>query len=503
MSRPMALAASGVRKSFGGVEVLHGVDLHVPAGEVHGLLGQNGCGKSTLVKAITGVHAPDAGHLVVHGREVPFPVNNPRLHGISVIHQDVGLVDSMTVLDNVSSTVGFGTRSWLPIPTGAERRRLETLMDTLQVSLDLDASVSTLSAAQRTFVGMLRSLRALDGRGLEESLFILDEPTTSLPAPEALLVTGLMRRVADAGGAVVFISHRLGEVLEVCDSATILRSGEQVFSGSLDGMDAGTLTEVILGRRMETFYPRPTAPQGDRAPALVVEGLRGRQVRDVSFTLHPGEVLGVTGLMGMGQEELPELLAGGIPRRAGTVQLSNGVPAGDTLREVIAQGMVLVPANRVRDNAWVDASARENLTLPRLQHYATWRGIDEVAERTDVQSWMTRLGTVPAEPERRLSGFSGGNQQKVVTAKWLAMEPDVMLLDEPTQGVDAGAKHDLLEVLLERARDGAALVIFSGDHDQLAHVCTRVLVLVDGRVAHEVTGSALSEENLMRLCNDF
>lgn len=502
MTPPGGILASGLRKSFGGVEVLHGVDLNVPTGEIHGLLGQNGSGKSTLVKILTGVYGADAGALRVWDEEVHLPVHRPLDHGISVVHQDIGLVNEMSVLDNISATIGFGTASWKWIPERQERARLKSLMEELSIELDLDATAGSLTAAERTFTGVLRSLRALEGRALDRSILILDEPTSALPAPDALQITHLMRRAADAGAAVVFISHRLGEVMEVCDSATVLRSGSLVYSGSLAEVDASTMTEMILGRRMSSYYPPKVRPQAG-PPVLTATGVAGGQVRDMTFSLHAGEVLGITGLMGMGQEDLPGLLSGATRLTAGEVTLADGTPLSPTVRGAIGQGVALVPANRARDGAWLDATASENLTLPRLKTYAGRGVLSEATQRNDVREWMDRTGTVPARPDQVLGGFSGGNQQKIVVAKWLATTPQVLLLDEPTQGVDAGAKHDLLEILLERAQAGAGLIIFSGDHDQLAHTCNRVLVMIDGQLAHEVTGDELTEASLMHRCNSL
>lgn len=503
MTSSFALRAQGIHKSFGPIEVLHGVDLVVPSGEIHGLLGQNGCGKSTLIKIITGIHDADAGSLEVWGRRTPLPVGRALDHGIAVVHQDIGIADELSVFDNICTTVGFGTRAWLPIPERRERGLLRERMRELGIQLDLDSPAGNLTAAERTFVGVLRSLRALHGRRLDECVLILDEPTTSLPAPDALQITRLMRRMADAGSGIIFISHRLGEVLAVCDSATILRSGSLVFQGSLAGVSIDQLTEKILGHRMEAFYPAAVTPQAALPPAMSVRQLRGDVIDGVDFDLAPGEVLGITGLMGMGQEELPGLLSGALPRRGGYVRLVDDEDLATTVRGAIQQGVALVPANRGRDGAWLEANARENFSLPRLACFRKSLSVDVAAEHSDVHTWMDRLGTVPLAPEQPLQDFSGGNQQKVVVAKWLATEPSVLLLDEPTQGIDAGAKHDVLEILLNQAEAGAGLIIFSGDHDQLAHVCNRVLVLREGRIAHEVSRSELSAERLMQLCNSL
>lgn len=494
-------------KAYGGARALDGLDLRVEAGEVHALLGQNGCGKSTLVKALTGVHNPDEGTARVFGRELTFPVTAPHTHGIAVIHQDIGVVEQMTVLENLGVNAGYGTRLLGAVDTRSERRVYRALAERLGVALPLDALVADLSPAERALLAVVRAMRLLEAHDGEGQLFVLDEPTAALSGGEAERLLTLMRRMADLGAGVVFISHRLAEVMAVCDSATVVRAGRTVLRTPVAATTREDLVAAMLGRRMEDFFPEPPAEPVRAGVAsararLVVDGVSGDVVRDATFTVHAGEVVGVTGLAGMGQEELPRLLAGVQRPAAGWAGVDGRRLSGGSPREATAAGLALVPGNRLRDGCWVAGSAAENLTLPVLRRFSRAWGVDTDAERRHARDRMVEVGTVPADPSLPMAAFSGGNQQKIVFAKWLQTAPGVLLLDEPTQGVDPGAAHDLLEDVVQAAASGAAVVVFSGDHEQLAAVCHRVLVLQHGRTVAELTRASgdLTEANLLHAC---
>ncbi|PRY10800.1 sugar ABC transporter ATP-binding protein [Kineococcus rhizosphaerae] len=502
-----ALEVRGMVKSYGGARALDGLDLHVAAGEVHALLGQNGCGKSTLVKALTGVHSPDSGVATVFGRELTYPVTAPHTHGIAVIHQDIGVVDQMTVLENLGVNAGYGTRLLGAVNTRREKRVYGDLMDRLDISLPFDTLVSDLAPAERSLLAVVRAMRLLEAHEGAGQLFILDEPTAALSGGEAERLLALMRRMADLGAGVVFISHRLAEVMEVCDSMTVVRAGRAVATSPVARTTREDIVAAMLGRRMEDFFPAPP-PEPVRSGVnsartrLVVDGLSGDVVQDATFTVHAGEVVGVTGLAGMGQEELPGLIAGVTTPRRGYASVDGTRLAGRSPREAIDATLALVPGNRLRDGCWIAGSAAENLTLPVLSRFARPWGIDSAAETDHAAERMAEVGTFPNDPRLPMAAFSGGNQQKVVFAKWLQTGPGVLLLDEPTQGVDPGAAHDLLEDVVEIAERGSAVVVFSGDHEQLAAICHRVLVLHHGRTVAEITRASgeLTEANLLHAC---
>lgn len=500
MSTSPALEIEDLSKQFDGNYALHPLTWQVQRGEVHALVGQNGSGKSTLIKCLAGYYRPETGRVKLFGKELDLPVHNPADHGIAVIHQDLGLAPEMTVLENIGVATGYGARTLGWVQDRKEAKACREIAERIGIELPLHTMVSDLSPAQRALVGLVRAVRAL-GDGHEGHLFILDEPTASLSHSEAAQVTAMMRNVADLGSSVIFVSHRLGEVLDDCDNVTVLRDGKRVLTRSTEGLTRSDLVADILGRRLTEYYPDPPAKAVEPTPQLVLEGVTGGVVRDLSVTVQSGEIVGFTGLAGMGHEELPLLLAGKLARTAGTVTVNGTAVPADKPRAAIAAGLALVPGNRHRDGVWLDASTVENATLPALGKYTrfgfltNWR-----KEREDALELVQSSGMVPAQPHWQVRQFSGGNQQKLVLAKWLQMKPSVLLLDEPTQGVDAGASRQLLDRVADLAAGGASVVVFSGDHEQLAAICHRVLVLHDGQIVAELPQAELSEQSLLEAC---
>lgn len=497
-----ALVISQLTKSYNGVRVLHPFDLTISAGEVHALVGQNGSGKSTLVKCLTGVHSPDSGEVNVFGKSLHMPVHSPTEHGIAVIHQDIGLVEQMTVLENLGINAKYGSKILSPISVSREKQIYSGLFERLEISLPFDALVSTLSPAEHALIGIVRAMRVMLDH--DRQIFILDEPTAHLSRNEAARITTFMRKVAELGSSVIFISHRLNEVLQHCDSVTVIRDGTIVDSGPTSHYTKSDLVSSMLGRRMVDFYPAPPQIQRNPKPVLEASRISGSIVREIDLTAHAGEIVGVTGLAGAGQEELPRILAGETQQTSGSVSIEGGLLPSGSPREAIARGVGFVPSNRQRDGLWMDASAAENVTLPRLEFWRRkFRPFNWKAERDQALQVLERSGIRPFDPDRQMRMFSGGNQQKVVFGKWLQISPKVFLLDEPTQGVDAGAARELLEQTAKLAEQGAAVIVFSGDHEQLAAICHRVIVLNEGRQVAELEGDELSERALLEACEDL
>lgn len=498
-TRTVALRVEGLQKSFGGVQALRGVDLEVRAGEVHALLGQNGCGKSTLVKILTGVHAPDAGTASFFGEELALPVTDPAGSGIAVIHQDIGLADTMTVLENLGATSGYGARLLGLVRTGRQRELFTRLMDSIGFVVPLDALVADLNPAERAMVGILRAMAQLghDGSGGPgRHLFILDEPTAALGREDSARLLALMRTVADTGAAVVFISHRLNEVQEACDRLTVMRDGTTVLTGAVADIDRHAIIASMLGRELDEFFPEP--PSADpREVRLRLDDLDGDVLRRFDLEVRAGEIVGLTGLAGMGQDEVPQILSGAHRAGSGRIEVDGRVLELREPRDAIRAGVVVVPGNRLRDGCWVAATAEENVTLPVLRRFASVIGLRSRAERSASRASLEGVGLRPLAPERPMSSFSGGNQQKVVFAKWLQLDPGVLVLHEPTQGVDAGAAKELLDQVVARAEAGAAVLVVSGDHEQLVEICHRVVVLGDGTTVADIPRARLSEQALL------
>lgn len=497
-SSATALALTGVSKHFGGLTALDGVDFSVQAGQVHALLGQNGSGKSTLVKIVSGFHAPDPGaRLELWGRQVDLPLTAAHEHGIAVIHQDLGLVERMTVLENMGITSGYGARLLAPVSNRRERRRCRELLADMGLDVDPNTLVAELSPASRAAVAIGRARRVLEEHS-ERFIFILDEPTVYLSLEESNRVMALMRSVADTGSAVVFISHRLQEIMAVADRITVLRDGKVADTFQASEGNQRRIIAAMLGRNLDQFYPDPVEPV-PAEPLLRVRDLAGQRLAGISFDAAPGEIIGFAGLVGMGHEEIPYLLGGVDRPTAGSGELDGTDLLRLPLSSRIEMGITLVPGNRQRDGAWLAATAQENISLPRLGLGSPWRPLHLHAEYGDAARLMTQFGVRPPMPKYRVAQFSGGNQQRIVLAKWMATNPRVLLLDEPTQGIDAGAKFEILQMISDAANAGTVVLIFSGDYEQLAHICNRVLVLRHGQVTAELTGSDITEPAIAQL----
>ncbi|MBO1900554.1 sugar ABC transporter ATP-binding protein [Leucobacter weissii] len=495
-----ALDVSRLTMRFDGVTVLDEVSLRVRPGEVHALLGLNGSGKSTLVKCLTGVHTPAAGTVSTFGRELDLPVRDPGAHGIAVVHQDAGFVPGMTVLENLGASTSYGARLLGPVRVAAEAAGYEELFRQLGLHVPLHAKVAELSAADIAMLAVVRALHVLEAEH-GGRVFILDEPTATLGRAEAEVVLALMRRIAATGAGVVFIGHRLKEVFAACDRATILRGGRVAHTGPIDELDHGLVVQHMLGARVANFFPDPPELAGSGV-VLRARELGGGAVSRLSLEVREGEIVGITGLLGMGHETIPALLAGEIAPVSGSLEIDGAERRFRHPADAIRAGVGRLPADRLRDGCWAEGTARENLTLPLLPRFFRAGRLRGRAEAEYARERLREVRLHPADPERTMASFSGGNQQKVVFAKWDQLDPRVFIVHEPTQGVDPAAGHELLERVVERARNGAAVVVVSGDHEQLVEICHRVIVMVDGEVDAEILREDLSEEALLLACSN-
>jgi ribose transport system ATP-binding protein len=485
------LRIRGLSKTFSGVQVLHGVDLEVMGGEVHALLGQNGSGKSTIIKVLSGYHEPDPGAEI---EIVGQPLGSPGTQGIAFVHQDLGLVDAMSILDNLR--VGRWRANVRRIHWRTERQRARAALRQFGLPHDPMVEVGAISAADKAIVGLIRALEQLGDRG--EGLLVLDEPTASLPRGDVERVFGAVRELATRGFGVLFVSHRLDEVEVLADRASVIRDGRMVGTRTVAETSQDDLVTMILGTQLTELYPE-TASTGSSV-VLEARGLSGIAARDVSFKLHEGEILGMTGLAGMGEDEVPYLLFGAVPLRAGEIHVKGRrVKLSDPLA-AMQHGLALVPANRARDSAVPVATVKENVSLTTLgSHYRGGR-LRHAEERNSVLKLIREYQVVPPSPDRPLSTLSGGNQQKAVLAKWLQMKPPVVILHEPTQGVDVGSRKQIFSVISEAAAAGAGIIIVSGEYEDLANLCDRVLVFRDGVVASDLAGAHLTRDRIVEQC---
>ncbi|PRY17471.1 sugar ABC transporter ATP-binding protein [Kineococcus rhizosphaerae] len=497
-----AIRLSGLSKTFGAQRALDDVTLEIPAGTVHGLLGENGSGKSTLIKVLTGVHEPDPGaRLEVRGREVdlPLPPGAFRDLGISVVHQDLGLLPDLSVAENMRIAQGIAARRAV-VSWRTERRLAGQTLRRHGLDIDPAAPVATLSDTERALVAILR---AVDELGEHRTLLILDEPTVFLPREGTdLLFRVVADLVADGSTSVLLVSHDLTEVLDHTHAVTVLRDGRVAGTVESATTDPAGLTELIVGADLAAAVRRH-AVSGPAAPERPVAG-RGRvqvaaltspRLAGISFDVARGEVLGLTGLAGSGYAEVLPALYGAGGKVSGDLLVDRDALQLSTLTpsRALATGVVHVPADRRRDGGIAEESVERNVTMPVMTTLGTRFRLDRTALRRRAAELCRAYDVRPFDPGKAFGTLSGGNQQKAVLAKWLQTDPRVVLLAEPTQGIDVGAKAFVFDLLRRTAERGASILLASSDYEQLATVCDRVLVLARGHVVAELSGADLNQ----------
>lgn len=491
-----ALAIAGVSKAFGATIALKPLDLEIARGEIHALVGENGSGKSTFIKLLAGYHQPDAGEAFVDGRPLKLGSADSAYElGVRFVHQDLGLISDLSVEDNLHLTHGFPTR-FGALRAKAMRTRTREAMERLNLSIRPDAAVETLSPAQRTGLAVARALQ--QDSAAPARVIVMDEPTATLPQDEVARLLEAVREVAARDVAVIFVTHRLDELAGFADRVTVLRDGVKQTTLPTRELTRRQIVHLMVGAELEEAAAEAQALETvGNAPVLTVSHLDSVPIRDVNFSVSSGEILGIAGLTGSGRETLLSAVFGGAPRDGGDVRVGDDPLPPNRPDAAVRLGIGYVPPDRKSSGALLDLSAQENLVLPALRPLWKFPALRENNASREAAHWFKELDVRPIEGQRRaLSTFSGGNQQKVVLAKWLRVGSRVLLLDEPTQGVDVGAKAVIYHHLVKAAAEGACVVVSSSDSDELASLCHRVLVLLDGRVAAELVGDAVSTKNI-------
>ncbi len=493
------LKITGLKKAFAGVPALRGVDLDIRAGEIHGLLGANGCGKSTLIKILAGFYFGDDGEISINGVEHKLPLGPRGLSdsGIAFVHQDLGLVPSLTVLEHMALDSN-GTKPGLRrISWKKERSRVEGLLNRFDLDLDADAKIDTLSPVQKAMVAIVRAVGhpgLTDGKA--GSLLVLDEPTVFLPRDEINALFSLLRKLKSQGDSVLLVSHDLDEVLEITDRVTVFRDGSLVGTRNTSDCTRQDVVEMILGSRDVQGKRQVAKVRTDIEPRLAARNVDGERVRNLSIDLRAGEVVGVTGLAGSGFEELPELLFGARPWRAGTLTVNGKDVKSPTPKEMMGHQVVLVPSDRKADGGAQELTVLENLSLPFFSNFARGWSIRWNVLRERAEGISQKFNVTPKNVDLELGKLSGGNQQKAMLGKWLQTKPTVMLLNEPTQGVDVGARREIFKLLREAVTDDMAILCATSDYEQLVELADRVLILADGEVREELHGSEITKESM-------
>jgi ribose transport system ATP-binding protein len=493
-----ALSLQGLTRRYPGVVALDGVDLELQAGEVHALAGENGAGKSSLIKLLGGAERPDAGSMTLFGAGyAPHTPLDAIRAGIRVVHQELHMLDELSVAENLLFEQLPRRRFGLLDRAAMTRRARELLALVGLDDLSPQTRVGSLGMAQRQLIEIAKALSS------RSRIVVMDEPTATLTPRETDRLLQLVRQLRDGGVTVVFVSHHLQELFEVCDRVTVLRNGRKVTTQAMAQTSPDELVRLMVGRALEERPPhKPAALQADRAPALQVQGLRyrgQRAGRQVDFTLRYGEIVGLAGLVGSGRTETVRAIFGADTPTAGTV-LRDGRPVRiRSPRDALAEGICLVTENRKDEGLILDMPIRANISLAHLGAVSR-RGLlragdEEAAARRAAAGLKIRLASV-GQPVRELSG---GNQQKVVLGKWLLREPQVLLLDEPTRGVDVGAKAEIHALLERMAADGLAVLVVSSDLRELMSVCDRILVLSKGALAGELPRERFDEEAILAM----
>ena len=489
---PAAVTFDGITKRFPGALALEDVSFAVAAGSCHALCGENGAGKSTLGKVLAGIHRPDAGRLLVFGAPAVFSGPQQALAaGIGIVHQELAFCDNLTVAENLClgslpARASFLSRREL-------WRRAEETMASTGAGIDVRRTLGELTIGQQQVV----QIAAAIGRGAR--IIVFDEPTSSLTQHEAERLYEVIGRLRADGVTALYVSHRMEEIFRLCDAVTVLRDGRHVTTQPVATLDRGAIVQMMIGRRLEEYFPGHV--QAAPGPELLrVEGLSSPPAfHDVTFTVRAGEVLGFAGLVGAGRSEIAQALFGLDPLATGRIVV-NGQPAdirspGDAMR----LGIGLVPEDRKRQGLVLSMSAGSNTTLATLRSLTRWLFIRHGAERALARSYFERLRVRAPGPDAPTAGLSGGNQQKLVLAKWLAARCRVLILDEPTRGVDVGAKAEIHALIDELAAQGSAVILISSELPEVLNLSTRLLVLREGRIAGELTRERATQDAVMRL----
>lgn len=486
------LKAVDITKSFAGVRALKGVSLEIMPGEIHCLAGENGCGKSTLIKVISGVHPRDGGTLEFNGKSMDnFSPIDAIMAGIQVIYQDFAVFPNLTVMENLALNTELASKRKI-VSKKRMRQIAEEAIAKIDFKVDLDALVGTLSVAEKQMVAISRALM------FNAKLIIMDEPTTALTRKEVKALFSIVKKLKAEGIAILFVGHKLDEVFEIAERFTIYRSGEMIATGNIADLDDAKFSYYMTGREFshETFQ----AEKITEKPIMEVKNLTlPGYYKDVCFDLKGGEILGITGLLDSGRTELALGLFGIKPAVSGEI-LRDGKPVTiKTPQDAINQKIGFVPEDRLSEGLFLTQSIADNIIISEIDHLKTKQGLFDHKRRQEVvDKWVKELSIATPDANNNANTLSGGNQQRIVLAKWLAMNPDVLILNGPTVGVDIGSKHDIHAILQSLAREaGMGVIIISDDLPEVLQNCSRVLILKDGKIVHQASTNGLTEKEIL------
>ena len=487
------LEMKGIRKEFPGVVALDNVSFSVKPGVIHALIGENGAGKSTLMKVLNGVYQANAGEIYINGEKVELNgVKEAQAAGISIIYQEFNLINTLSVAENIflGRYNGKKTIAWKEL-----KEKAAALLADLGFNFDVNKEVGKLSTAEKQLVEIAKAL------SLDAHIIVMDEPTSSLTEKEVDMFFPIIERLKAKGITVIYISHKLDEIYRLCDDVTIMRDGQVTGNAAVQEITRDKIIELMVGRSLDMEYPPRTAKPGE--PILEVKNLcRRQQLKDISFTLHRGEILGFAGLVGAGRTELAEAIFGADPADSGEIILKGeSVKIRSTL-QAKNLSIGLVTEDRKETGLVLPMDVTENTTITDLKSVSKGIILDRKAEEKIAQKYVDSLKTKTPSLHQKINNLSGGNQQKVAVAKWLYSNSDVLILDEPTRGIDVGAKFDIYCLMNELTEQGKAIIMISSELPEVLGMADRVLVMHGGQIKGELTGEDMTAEKVMKLAID-
>lgn len=498
MAEGTALSIRNLSKTFPGQRALQDFHIEVERGQIHALVGENGSGKSTFIKSLSGYHEPDPGaEIVVNGETLTVPYAPPvaRKHGIAFIHQDLGLVADLSVAENLALPRGFRTSAIGSINWRAEAREATKLLTRFgHGDIDPHERLGNLPLATQTIVAVARALADDD----EAHVIVLDEPTASMPHAEVDRLLASVRAIAATGVGVIYVSHRLEEIFQLCDRVTAIRDGKNVGTHDVAELDYNGLVELIVGDTVIPFAEsRPETVRDESVVAF--DSLTGGLVESATGEIRAGEIVGITGLLGSGSGDLGKLLFGAIPKKSGDISIAgNGAPLKGP-KDAMTRGVAYVPGDRQREGIFRSMSLTDNAMITDSRRFfkGGWRLRDK--ETAYAHKLFEKFNVRPLDPDRPIYSLSGGNAQKVVLAKWMNLNPQFVIFDEPVQGIDIGAKTEVYNMIGRTAADGAAVLIVSTELDDIVRLCHRILVMRNGRIVAELSGAERTRERISEL----
>ena len=491
MGKDYILSLQGISKEFPGVKALDNVTIEVERGTIHGLVGENGAGKSTLIKVLAGIYQPNAGQILLEGQAQTFssPIEARRA-GISVVHQEIKLAEPLTVAENMF--LGNILMKGRLVDWKGMRKRAREIVDDLGMDIDVNAQVSSLTVAKKQIVEIMHAINN------NSKILIMDEPSAVLTNRELEVMFRIVRQLRERGITIIYISHRLNEVFDLCDNVSVLRDGKHIATKPIGELDRQSLINMMVGREMGQEYPKEPGMIGDTI--LKVEGLSRGFVRDISFEVKSGEVFGISGLVGAGRTELARAILGIDKPESGEIYVRGKKVHYHTFADAIRDGLGLIPEDRKLQGLVQIMSVERNTTLVNLKRVSQNGVLRKGLEKKLSAEYAQKLRVVTPSMDTQVQFLSGGNQQKVVIAKWLFQDADILFLDEPTRGIDVGAKAEIYRLIDQMVKDGKTIIMISSEMPELLGMCDRIMVMHEGHKMGELTAEEATQEKIMAMC---